>query len=397
MLPSPSENAAFGDEQRLDVLTKAVAIAVAYGILTSFRLWAGPRTFPAVPLIPFLPPLLFPLDWLLLAVMIVALFAIFFSKRPTLPIVLLLACLGLEFVFDQNRLAPWMYQFFFMLAVIAVGRRSERRDGFGTAEALATCRVIVACMFLWSGLEKINARFFVDVVPWLLQPFADWLGGTAFPLTMALGVLIPLSETAIGVGLLTKRYRMAAAVAGMAFMAMLFAYFGPFGRAWNDIIWTWDLAMAVFLALLAKGEERPVRLRPLLSSPVPAVALLLFVVMPALGLFGLWDSMLSAALYSGNTKSAHIEISTGLKEKFPQSVSSLMRPIDSDRHKLDLYLWSASELSTPPYPETRVFEAVARAVCRHAERPEDLTLYVRERPETFSGRYKITQTHCGTP
>lgn len=386
----------FGNEERIDLITKAIAIAIAHGILTSFRLWAGPRTFPIVPALPFLPALPFPLDWLFLAVIASLLFAIFFLKRPTRSIALLLACLALEFALDQNRLTPWMYQYFFMLAAIAVGHRASRRGGDGAADAFETCRLIVACMFLWSGLEKVNVRFFMDVVPWLLQPFSHALGAANYPLTMMLGVLVPASEVAVGIGLLTRRFRTAAAFAGMAFMGLTYLYFGPFGRAWNGVIWAWDLAMAFFCALFATKEFRTVGWRVRIAAPAYVAAFILFGIMPALGIFGRWDAMLSAALYSGNTKTAYAEVSDGLKEKFPPSVAALMRKTDVDRNKLDLYLWSASELSTPPYPESRVFEAVARSVCHYADKPDDLTLVVHERPGLFSGRREITRKDCGT-
>ncbi len=393
--PPTANAAAFGSEERLDLITKAIVVAIAHGILTSFRLWAGPRTFPSVPLLPFLPPMPFPLDWLLLAAMVTLLFVIFFTKRPALPITLLLGCLVVELAFDQNRMTPWMYQYFFMLVAIAAGRRAGRRDG-GAAEALETCRLIVACMLLWSGIEKVNVRFFMDVVPWLLQPFAHVLGGAAYPLTMLVGLLVPATEIAVGIGLFTKRYRALAAYVGMAFMALTYLYFGPFGRAWNGVIWAWDLAMIFFLAMFVKGEPRAASFRAKIASPAYALAFVLFGVLPAFGVFGRWDAMMSAALYSGNTKTAYAEVSDGLMARFPPRVASLMREVGVDRNKLDLYLWAAAEIHTPPYPETRVFEAVARSICPYADKPDDLTLVIHERPGLFSGRAQITRKDCGT-
>jgi len=61
---------------------------------------------------------------------------------------------------------------------------------------------------------------------------------------------------------------------------------------------------------------------------------------------------------------------------------------------LDLYEWSMGELSVPSYPENRVFRAVARHVCRLADRPGDVVLVVFGRPGILTGQREINRNDC---
>jgi hypothetical protein len=121
-----------------------------------------------------------------------------------------------------------------------------------------------------------------------------------------MGIVAPLVEASIGVGLLT-RYRNWAVILALGMHAFILLCLGPLGHDWNTVVWPWNVAMATFVVLLfwrtgdisPKKILLPTRRRP---SYLHAVVLVLFAVMPLFGLFGLWDSCLSASLYSGNNE-----------------------------------------------------------------------------------------------
>ena len=48
--------------------------------------------------------------------------------------------------------------------------------------------------------------------------------------------------------------------------------------------------------------------------------LLLFGIMPLFNFFGLWDSYLSASLYSSNIKDATVYVSKTAKDKVPETI-----------------------------------------------------------------------------
>lgn len=386
------------DERRLAWLAKGLAVAFLYVLLAAPRTWVGPRYFPLIPLLPGTPALPFPLDWLLFTVLVLALAAVVFAKRPEKPIVVALACITAGVLMDVNRLQPWTYQYFFMFLTVAAGlflKRRGRPDA--VAAALRTCLAVVAAMFFWSGVEKINVRFFVDVVPWLLQPFSRWLGGAEWPLAMMLGLAIPLIEVAIGAGLLTRKWRVPAAIGGMAVMAIMYVYLGPYGRAWNGTVWSWDMTMIFFLVVLGIMARRDSAKTSFVGVPsVMKLVIALFGIMPALGVLGLWDSNLSAALYSGNTKRAYFDISDSTAERLPPRLAELTVALEPGRRKLSLETWPIVEISAQPYPQDRVYDAIGRAVCRRLGPSADIELVVRGRPGIFDGRFPVARKRCGT-
>lgn len=68
-------------------------------------------------------------------------------------------------------------------------------------------RLIVVSTYLWSGLQKLNAGFFEDVFPWLIEPMTVLLPGFLEGSLRPAAIAVPLIEAAIGVGLLTRSLR----------------------------------------------------------------------------------------------------------------------------------------------------------------------------------------------
>jgi hypothetical protein len=51
---------------------------------------------------------------------------------------------------------------------------------------------------------------------------------------------------------------------------------------------------------------------------------------------------------------------------------------------VNLQRWAIEELNVTPYPETRVYKAIARSVCGSLRDPTQLVLIVREQRMFFS-------------
>lgn len=69
-----------------------------------------------------------------------------------------------------------------------------------------------------------------------------------------------------------------------------------------------------------------------------ALARVLFGVMPLFSFWGLWDRYLSAALYSGNTLDANLEVSDAVREMPPPEAQAHTRP-GYQGWELDLFYW----------------------------------------------------------
>ena len=73
---------------------------------------------------------------------------------------------------------PWVYQYLFMLA--ALGLFSWRYDDVaGRDLTLNICRFIVASIYFWSGLQKLNPEFFNAHFVWVLAPIQGNFSGAS--------------------------------------------------------------------------------------------------------------------------------------------------------------------------------------------------------------------------
>jgi hypothetical protein len=367
---------------RLFRLRAVVAAGLMAGLLLSPKLWVSTRIYPLTPVVQFLKPLPYPLDYAVY-ILLLALLAVTAAARG-LPSprwwiaasVLLLAALCAQ---DQSRLQPWCYQYAFMLAALAFAN---------TDTSLNVCRLIVAAIYFWSGAQKLNPYFAPGAFTWLAHPLA-----AHFPaLAIKTGYAAPFVEMACAIGLLTRRFRMPAIVGLIAMHAGILLAIGPLGHGFNTVVWPWNIAMVVFLLLLFRHSET--RGREILWGPgrFQRLVLVLFGLAPALSFFNLWDSYLSAALYSGNKNQGAVYMSAGVAEHLPDEVDDDVSEEADGIDKLLVNDWSFDELNAPAYPEVRVYKNVARKLCEFAAKPSDVRLEVQGKAVLANGSGKRTFT-----
>lgn len=371
---------------RLRLLRLVLALATLCGFALSRRLWlSAGRTFPTVPVFDFLPrvPAPFDLVWLLALAALLAAAAASASPRRYLCASLALAVpLAL---WDQNRWQPWFYQYAFMMFVVAAAPAGEE----GEEDALRACGLVVAGLYFWAGVQKVNPRFFAEVVPSL----AAGLPAGAARLATPLAVLVPLTEVCAGLLLLTRRWRRVGVALAIATHVCVLALFFPSRR--NKVVWPWNAAMAAFVLLLFRGGTHGLRgFLPRRALSPQAAAALFFWLMPLLSLFGLWQRYLSGALYSGNTAGAEVRLSDGVAGRLPPQVRGKLRPDGAGGATLDINHWSYAELKVPAYPSARVYRGAAARLCEFADRPSDLVLSISEAPRLFGGPAGVTTLDC---
>jgi hypothetical protein len=359
-------------------------------LLLSPNLWVSARTYPLTPLWNAVPPLPYPADYALFGLFVALAAGVGIARGRAVGWLAALALAVAAFLVlgDVSRLQPWLYQYSFMLLALCLygwGR-------IGMQDALNACCLIVAATYFWSGLQKANAGFFEVTYPWLVGPLTERLPDWAGSGLLSGAYAVPVVEAAIGVGLLTRRFRKLA-VAGAAFMhAFIMVCVGPWGNDYNAVVWPWNFAMVAFvLVLFWRPQDEPspsAILGPArtLFSPgfaLRAAVLILFALMPLFGFFGLWDSYLSSSLYSGATKRAYV-----------------MEWDGRDWRRTGIQNLAFQELNTPPYPEERVFKSVfAQRWCEaeglvRADRPEPV-LRIDGRPAILSGERPSAFYGCG--
>ena len=121
----------------------------------------------------------------------------------------------------------------------------------------------------------------------------------------------PFIQVGFGVGLLIEKYRRISLILAVSMHVFILAMFGPLGHDWNSIVWPWTAAMAVFDIVLFSDTEKFYASREIFwakGNRYQVAVVLLFAILPFLSFFNLWDSYLSAALYSGNLTEAEIYV-----------------------------------------------------------------------------------------
>ena len=378
----------FGPASRLFWLKAIVILAFCLGLAMSHNLWTGPRTFPAAPSLAGAPQIDGILGYGLFCALFVLAAAIVVAPKPRWFIVAFLAIIGAFCLADQTRWQPWVFLYAFLLATLALFSW-DSADVPGQRGALNVARLIVACTYVFSGLQKTNLNFMNNDFPWIVSPITGVLPSTAATLHV-LAVIAPVAQIAFGVGLLTNRFRRISLIAAVAMHVFILAMFGPFGLDWNRIIWPWTAAMAVFdVMLFATNEHYAIgELFWPRGRPYHALVLVVFAAMPALSFFNLWDSYLSAALYSGNLTEGTIYLSDAGIASLPASVAAHAVRSSQDTNVINIQQWAVEDLNVTPYPETRVYRAIAKDVCGQLGDRGQLVLIVREqrmfrsRPET---------------
>jgi hypothetical protein len=369
---------------RIFWLKVIVAGGLISGLLLSVKLWSGSRFFPFAPIFKNSPAIPFPLDIAVFALLLGLLAAVIVAPKPRKFIFAALVVVATLTFCDQMRWQPWFYQYCFMLATLGLfpwnNTDTERREA-----TLNTCRLIVASIYFYSGLQKVNPAFMGSEFPWIVEPIAKFFPVSLQISLFSLGVVVPFIEMGIGIGLLTQKYRkytIALAIVMHAFM--LFAL-GPLGHDWNSVVWPWNIAMTLFVIILFWRTEN-LSFQNILwvkNSPFQKVVFVLFAIMPAFSFFNLWDSYLSSTLYSGNTNSAQIYISDSVRNRLPAEVQRYVAEVGPNKNALDFFNWSFGELNVPPYPEARVYKDIARGICKYAD-GNNVVLIVNGKPTLFN-------------
>lgn len=363
---------------RLLWLKRGLVTALILGLLLSTKLWVSTREYPLVPFSDFVPLLLpYPLDYLLFGLLggLLVMILIFRGRLAGILVVAVLALAVLLVLQDQNRLQPWFYQYLFMLAALGF----SNLGWLSTENAMNTCRLIVAFTYIWSGLQKAHVRFAENAYPWLIEPLASHLPSGAVS-TLEYGAYsVPVIEVAIGLGLLVRPLRKPAIIGAILMHAFILFTIGPLGHDWNLVVWPWNVAMVAFVLILFwQAPDNPSLLAVLKpeGSTFRAIVLVLFAFMPALNFFGLWDSYLSASLYSNSTEEGYV---------YTADSSQGTRITDT----------AMDETNTPAYPEERVYKKVfADMWCKKISLTPKPVLVVYGRPEIFSGQFSRTIYHC---
>ncbi len=382
--------------QKLVWLKTTIASAFLCSLGLSWRLWISSRLFPLSPVGGFPPLIPFPFDYIFFFVLLGILLTIVALPRPRKFVLPALVVAGLLGLWDQTRWQPWFYQYLFMLAAIgfyAWGKlETQKPETRNRNIALNACRLIVICTYFWSGLQKLNANFIHETWPDIAGSLLHFLPRAAAKLPPILILIVPLLEIAAGLGLVTRKYRNAAVV--LAVCTHIFILVLLFSSGENTVVWPWNIAMALLVVILFWQDQETSPRTMIPANTFQVLVVLLFGVLPALSFVDLWDSYLSAALYSGNTDQAVIYVTPAVVERLPAAIHPYIWQ-NSQPYFLDINRWAYGELNVPVYPEPRIYRKVAEQICQYAgDASGDVKLRIKQKPNPLTGLRKSEYYDC---
>ncbi len=364
----------FGHLSRLWWLKLVTVLGLIAGLLLSTQLWIRTSFFPTVPVSPALPVLSATIEGTMFVFILGLSFVSLLTTKPQKYLLAVVGILFLSVLFDVIRFQPWVFHYSSVMLVLGL-YSWDKRDTSSHNAFLQTVRLIIAGIYIYSGLQKISISFFTSVFPWMVEPISDLLPEALQSLTFVFGVFVPFIEIAIGVGLLVRPWRNKALVGVFCMLIFVLFTLGPLGHNWNNVVWPWNITIALS-ALIIFYRTDTTTLKNIFivrNFSIHKIMLVLFIIMPALSFVGWWDSYPSYSLYSGNVTSGKInyENASDIPYEMYPHISK-----DTNRNYFTwVDVWSVDELNVPVYPEVRVFKSIFSDICKLGM--ENINLEVR--------------------
>jgi hypothetical protein len=345
----------------------AIAMGMLAGIAFSLPLWLTRQTYPRAPLFGFIPALPSPLDALFLLAFAATFALLIWRRQLRGGAVLWLFAAAFLVAQDQSRLQPWFVEGVLLLAAL-VFAKSEKT-------AFDGCRLVVAAIYFWSGVHKMNDSFVNALFPWLVSP--------VLPSLKVLGAIVPFFEMGMGLALLFPRARRIAVVGIAAMHLFLLFVLGPWALGWNSVVWPWNFTMMLLVGCLFwTTEASPKALLDPRGEPVRIALLAFILILPPLSLAELWDTSPSFDLYSGDSLIASVILVPDAWERLDSKTKAVAERA-GEGYRLRLDDWAISETNVPAYPAERVLRTVAQSFCSAHRQGNDVVFLVEKPARWF--------------
>lgn len=378
--------------ERSHLILTVIQASIFVSIAISSDLWFPfKKIFPTVPAFGFLQNLPLSINIAVSLLFISSLIAAYSRKyKPQLFLILFCVFYAVASSFDYLRIQPWSYYYFFMILCFAVRYQDQNQE-----QTLNLLRFIMASIYVWSGIQKLNYSFLFITYPDLVEPFTDHLPGVLNSVLLKLGVTGPVTEIIGGSALFFKRTRRAGLIILTLVHLFILLMVGPFGKAINIIIWPWNISFIILLWMLFFNKETDFSLGFIFRDfrkPFTAAVIALFGFLPVLSFVGLWPMYLSSALYSGNKVKSEIF----LPHKFSESLPVIVKAnIDESNNSIILNNWTQAELNVAMYPSAEIHLEVFRTFCQsYPEYERELAMKTFQKPAIITGKRNEVTYFC---
>ena len=369
--------------QRLQLIKFTVLLGLFVSVLLSYNLWAGQRWFPKVPFFDGYMGIPAPYDYFNLAILLLLIVLSFVSPSKLFLYLLVLFSVYLV-IDDQNRIQPWFYNYVLMIVVLLFYKQRVDEPNNYTS-VFISLQLLVALVYVFSGLQKFNSFFVTDTYSWIISPLQNQLSERKIELLMRLGKTVPYIEIALGIGLLIRQTRYITLPLIVIMHIIILLLLGPFGSSYNSVVWPWNITMIVLnLVLFANVErERFFDIAFLFKGSAFYIVVTLMFIFPFFSFQNKYDSYLSSSLYSGNTSNCTIILSDNAYKKLPYYIQNFVTT-SNDEKKINVKRWCMTELNAPCVPEYRIFNYVRYyLVALTGTTPNDVKMEFLEREKLF--------------
>ncbi len=269
---------------------------------------------------------------------------------------------------DQLRGQFYLYMYVFALLIAAAVPKRV------TDKHLDPVRFMLAGVYIWAGVYKLNAIFITQVFPWFVAPF--------FPFPEAakvIGFAVPFLEAAVGVLLLLPPWRWLAQILAFGMLVVVLLAIGPLGHNQALPVWPANVYMDALVIFLFIGNRRTLPFKP----PLNIAATLLFIVLPALGFLKQMGPHPTFQLYCGCVPLAQVEFAKGEDFTFlPETLATLAAEDGSlEASDITYRLFNVSGCNFSP-GNVPYIEGL-KGFCPHLKKPGQTKLRVRE-PQGFT-------------
>lgn len=359
-------------------------------LFISYPLWFPvDNIYPAVPVFSFLGKVPVVINYLLSALFI-SLFFLTTSKRFKQRglIIAFLGFMILAVLFDYLRIQPWVFYFFFIFLSFAIFPPNKEK------ESLNVLRLIFACIYFWSGAQKLNYTFLFDTYLWLIEPVTYGLADETIALLSKTALSGPLIEIFCGLGLLFKKTQKVSMYLLVFMHGFILLMIGPLGHNANVVIWPWNVSFAIILILLFRSKpDFSISKYFRFNNGFYKIAIfILFALLPVLSFFNLWPMYFSSALYSSNKEKTELYLPDQIKERLPKDVQA---GVQENSNGLILNIWTQYELDVANYPSSKVHKKVFKKLCEsYPEYEMEMILLTKSRPDILTGETVDTTFFC---
>ena len=367
-------------ERLLNLVVRLTAFCILVSLLLTRALWVdGARLYAPAPVIAGLPMAANAvLYWGMIA--LCALLSVLPSaRRCGVLIAPVFAYLVLQ---DQLRGQFYLYMYVFTLLVCAaVPKRAEDKH-------LDAIRLMLAGVYVWAGVYKLNAIFITQVFPWFVAPF--------FPFPEAakiIGFAVPFLEALVGVFLLIPSWRWLAQILAFSMLTVVLLAIGPLGHNQALPVWPANVYMDALVIFLFIGNRRRLDGR----SPLNIIAIALFILLPALGFAKQMGPHPSFQLYCGCVPLAQVEFAKGEDFTFlPETLAAQAAEYGSlEASDVTYRLFNVSGCNFSPSHVP--YREGLRGFCPHLKKPQQTKLRVREPADLTSTTMTETVYDLCTP